>query len=397
MPGFQTSFSSLDSLLSALRQYWQFMPYAEQALPWEETNPALCEWLNQQRLPQLEKWKADTNALAEAVSEFIPAVKSLQALCSLEATEKHEQLLPSHLDTGIPGRKWQQIVAFNDSLPGSDNITWLEWCAGKGYLGRVISASRHQPVVSLEWQQTLCHDGQQFAEKHKLPMTFVHGDAFTPEAAALITSSQHAVALHACGDLHVTLLKHAAQKKTRAVSVSPCCFHLIRDKSYQPLSHVAKKSTLTLSKHDLKLPLQQTVTASTGVQKKRFTEVSFRLGFDALQKHLNGTNDYLPVPNCQKALLNEGFELFCQWAAETKGITLPENTDFGHWQNEGEKRFEDVERMETLRDLFRRPLEMWLVLDRACFLEEAGYSVTLSEFCRRDLTPRNILIQGRRD
>ena len=53
--------------------------------------------------------------------------------------------------------------------------------------------------------------------------------------------------------------------------------------------------------------------------------------------------------------------------------------------------------MELVRHLFRRPLELWLVLDRALFLQEQGYRVELREFCPRHLTPRNILIHAERD
>jgi hypothetical protein len=42
--------------------------------------------------------------------------------------------------------------------------------------------------------------------------------------------------------------------------------------------------------------------------------------------------------------------------------------------------------------LFRRPLELWLVLDRALYLQERGYEVKLGTFCAPTLTPRNVLL-----
>jgi hypothetical protein len=36
------------------------------------------------------------------------------------------------------------------------------------------------------------------------------------------------------------------------------------------------------------------------------------------------------------------------------------------------------------------------VLDLACYLERRGYAVDLGVFCRRELTPRNLLISARR-
>jgi hypothetical protein len=48
-----------------------------------------------------------------------------------------------------------------------------------------------------------------------------------------------------------------------------------------------------------------------------------------------------------------------------------------------------------VRFLFRRPLEIWLALDRALLLQEQGYAVQLGTFCAPHVTPRNLLIQGK--
>jgi len=47
-----------------------------------------------------------------------------------------------------------------------------------------------------------------------------------------------------------------------------------------------------------------------------------------------------------------------------------------------------------VQHLFRRPLELWLVLDVAMYLQEQGYQVSLSELCAPELTPRNLLLQA---
>ncbi|MGL5335881.1 MAG: methyltransferase, partial [Enterovibrio sp.] len=176
------------------------------------------------------------------------------------------------------------------------------------------------------------------------------------------------------------------------VALAPCCYHLIDDDFYQPLSSAAKLSALRLTRHDLKLPLQETVTAPNNVKKRRVTEICFRLGFDSLQKQLRGTDEYLPLPNVQKSILDQDFSYFCQWAAKVKGLTLPNNTDFAQFLRQGEARFLLVEQMETVRTLFRRPLELWLALDKVLYMQEKGFKAHLWQFCPRELTPRNLLI-----
>ena len=59
---------------------------------------------------------------------------------------------------------------------------------------------------------------------------------------------------------------------------------------------------------------------------------------------------------------------------------------------------EEVRRIRALglvRMLARRPLELWLILDRAQSLVEAGWDVTVGTFCPREATPRNLLILAR--
>ena len=52
--------------------------------------------------------------------------------------------------------------------------------------------------------------------------------------------------------------------------------------------------------------------------------------------------------------------------------------------------------LELVRGLFRRPMELWLVLDRALYLSERGYEVQLGEFCDSHLTPRNLMLLAQR-
>jgi hypothetical protein len=128
-------------------------------------------------------------------------------------------------------------------------------------------------------------------------------------------------------------------------------------------------------------------------QVQRFSR--WRLGFDGLQRELRQVDDYLPVPSHPNRIARGNFREFCGWAAEQKGLSLPDNVDYPAWEAYGASRLAQVRRHELIRHLFRRPLELWLVLDYALFLEEQGYRVRIGTFCQRHLTPRNLLIDAR--
>ncbi len=395
----QSTFQQLNKFLLNNQTLWRFEPFhcsREGAFCWPEESLPLQNWLNKLTIKQIEALKQHPQKLLEELSCFVPELDVTTQLIQLPRSESSTLQRNLNLETGIPGRKLTQIQALGQSaIRRQQGGEWLEWCSGKGYLGRLLSFYSATPVVSFEYQQTLCEEGQKEADYLALPMTFVQGDAFCSESQTLFHSDQHAVALHACGDLHVRLMHYAAKANNSAISFSPCCYHLIESDHYQAQSELGKSSGLTLSKTELRIPLQETVTGGERVKRHRQQEMSFRLGLDALLREQLGFEQYCPIPSIKKSLLNEGFTAFCRWAAEQKHFELPDN-DFSHYEGVGIERFWQMERLSLIQQGFRRPLEMWLVMDKAMYLEERGYRVELSEFCDREVTPRNILVHATR-
>jgi len=249
-----------------------------------------------------------------------------------------------------------------------------------------------------------------------------------------LLAGEQVVALHACGDLHTDLMQRwskaletapesmQANSEPSRLTLSPCCYHLIRAEQYQPMSSAGQASALRLSRADLQLPLQQSVTAGAHVRRRGEQETLWRLAFDELQRDLRGVDEYLPLPNLKKSLLNGGFVGFARWAFETKAMpelaarcerevhgvkVKKQNTkspdseplsaepfSVEHYLTRGAVRLQHTRRMELVTHAFRRPLEVWLALDRALFLSERGARVSLSTFCEAALTPRNILLHA---
>jgi hypothetical protein len=419
-------FSALNQLLEQSRALWQVRAFEAKELPWAVQFPCLAAaaWaLADDRLDTLDACQQTlVNTFSPALSQDLKALALEWDLSLLtasiaditivdEADNAQEDGLSfedeAHFSAHIKGRKWQQITAFVAHLPQL-NLPVLEWCAGKGHLGRLIAKTRGVDVLSLEWQAPLCEAGQTFADKWQLSQHFICADAFAmgaehaataetqaehqPLRSNPLTAQQQAVALHACGDLHVRLLTLAAEAGTQALAISPCCYHLIQSSHYQALSNIAKGSGLKLSRHDLQLPLQQSVIANPKQQALRHQEIAWRLGFDALQRACRQIDEYLPLPSLKQSQLSGSFADFCLWAAENKAVNLPQNSDFEAWLDVGRQRQQLTRRIDLVAHLFRTVLEQWLILDRSCFLLEQGYQVSVGEFCANSITPRNTLI-----
>lgn len=393
-------FYQLDQRLENYQSLWRYEAFhcrLGESLAWQKQYPELSAWIEQLQPEEIAHYKSDLADLYAQVASFFPNQELdwlAPDLMKVEPTSYPALTLPRGIDTGIPGRKQAQILAMGSAvIHQHQGKEWLEWCAGKGFLGRILASQSQQTVTSFEFQATLCTSGQREADYLALPMSFIQGDAFSAEADAIFHDQQHAVALHACGDLHTTLLQKVVQFGLPAVTISPCCYHLIRDETYQPISQIGQRSQLALTQQELRIPLQETVTGGERVKRHRFQEMSYRLGFDQLLLAELGLSKYQPLPSVKKSMLSEGFAAFCHWGAEQKQLILPQN-DITTYQQLGEKRFWRMERLSLLQDLFRRPLELWLAMDRVHYLREQGYTVALSEFCARETTPRNLLIHA---
>ncbi|KQB02772.1 methyltransferase [Vibrio metoecus] len=397
----QAQFKLLDSFLTQTQPFWRYEAFHACRLagvPWGEQKPTLTAWLHSLTQREIEQYKAEPEHLFSVLSEFFPPLDEVRNTLVIQPCSLPGLLLPKFFDKGIPGRKWQQIEAMSKVLIAHhQGNQWLEWCAGKGYLGRILACVSQQPVVSFEYQAELCCSGQQEADLLQLPMQFVQGDALDERSASLFEPSTHAVALHACGDLHVKMLQYATSAHADAISFSPCCYHLTQTEQYQGMSSLAQRSALTLTRQELRLPLQETVTGGDRVKRHRQQEMVYRFGFDALMTQVCNLSSYTPVPSIQKSKLNQGFAEFCQWAVQEKNLAVDfTEVDFAYFESIGYQRFWQMERISLVQDGFRRLLELWLVLDKALYLQENGYEVSLSEFCDRKVTPRNLVVNAQR-
>ncbi len=380
-------FTALDSLLMNTRSYWQCTAFDFDCLPWPELHDPLTA-LTDQDVAELD---TDQAQLYQFFSPYIPGIEQLSRLASLPVITSSRTDYPFWISNGIKGRKFTQLQYFVGALPANDQPI-LEWCAGKGHLGRMLAFNGAPSVHSIELQSHLCEQGQKSAQQQGLAMQFSQADVLTDNTQDFFNPQTHAVALHACGALHQTFMHQASAAKVTQISFSPCCYHLFTENNYQAMSEQAKRSALNLTHRDLKLALQETVTAPSRVGKVRKTEVEWRLGFDALRKSVTGELAYVSVPSVNKAIFSDSFESFCKWAADKKALKLPKDIDYNKFLLIGQARKKVTERVELVRHVFRRAIEVWLVLDRALYLQQQGYNVSVSTFCEKHLTPRNILI-----
>lgn len=389
-------FTQLSALLEKWEAFWRTPPFRHPVLPWAPGYSDLVRELNALTDPDVERLQADIFS-DSPLSSRLP-VADMARFTSLPPLSRDPAPLPRTWNPHIGGRKWQQIEAFVahvDAEPGQQQV---DWCAGKGHLSRILSRRHKVSVVALEAQENLCSEGLQLAQRQHASVQMVQQDVLATGVVHWFERDVHVSALHACGALHQRLLEVVAQTGC-AVTLAPCCYQRIPSQEYQPMSRLGRdlagKHGLHLSREDLALAVQETITAPRSDRLARARGNAWRLGFDLLQRRIRGIDEYQHLPSVSHGRIPSSFEAFCRWAAVLKGLKLPPQCDWHSLEREGWSRYAEVSRLELVRHLFRRPLEIWLLLDRALFLEEAGFRVEIGTFCARDVTPRNLILRAR--
>ncbi|WP_339433550.1 MULTISPECIES: methyltransferase [unclassified Pseudomonas] len=391
-------FTALDTFLTTHQALWKPRPFTHLSLAWEASYPQMALWLRARSLEEAE------NA-HHAPADLLDAPEPFASLAALSADLSTVGELPTHrlatavhrLNVDVPGRKWLQIEAFASRLSFASQPThWLDWCSGKGHLGRRLLCEGQQ-LTCVEYDPALVASGQALSQRHRLHALHVEQDVLAADAATVLNAQHTPVALHACGDLHVRLMQLASASGCKQLAIAPCCYNRINRATYQALSCAGLKSALQLSQEDLALPMSETVTAGARVRRQRDTSMARRLAFDLLQRQLRGLDEYWPTPSLPSAWLDKPFADYCRDLAALKQLSTVGTPDWSALEAAGWQRLAEVRNLELLRGLFRRPLELWLTLDRALFLVEQGYAVRLGSFCETPLTPRNLLLLAERE
>lgn len=381
------TFQQLSRLLLQYRPLWALQPMQQS---WPASLPAaLKNALQALSLAECAAIDGDMALQTAWFADWLPDV--VAQLPVLPFYQAPAQQWPFWLAADIPGRKWQQISLFASATACAD-LPVLEWCAGKGHLGRLIAYSQRRQVLSLEWQQSLCEAGAAKATKLGLPQQFQQVDVLTEPVDQFFSADQQWLALHACGDLHRVGLQQAIASRCQAIALLPCCYHLQQASHYRPLSQAGQASGLQLDKAALRLAVQQTCTGGERVRRLSQTEMLWRQLW-RLWAQQQGRS-YQPLRSVGKHWFSGLLSAFTEFAAQQHQLAVPTAEQLADLLPLAEQALLQQRQLELLQHLFRRPLELWLVLDMALALQEAGYQYRIEQLCEDSLTPRNLLLRG---
>lgn len=396
---YQQAFEQVTQLLQNFSAIWRHKPFVEDSLPWQtlEQYDALYQALLSLTDEQVAQFEQEPR-LIDWLGQYIPDLLAGSAW-QLPDSPYPPIAVAKFADVGMPGRKKQQIEHFVGAFApfyrrfDGMNRGIADWCCGKGHLATHLHQQLGGYTLGLEYDEQLVNAGRANVRVNA-GLVYQCVDVLKPLDLTLFDEIGWHSGLHACGDLHVQLLKQAVTLGHGAV-IAPCCYHLIQTDDYQPLSVAANNADLKLSKDDLRLAVLQTVTSGRRVKRLRQTELLWRTAFDLWYRDTLKIDKYTHFSSVSKHWFSGSFVDFCAHLAQSCDTVLPADFDSEHYLALAAQKMARVKRLEFARLGFRYVLELWLLLDRVLYLQEQGFEVDLLRFCEGQLTPRNGMIIAR--
>jgi len=379
---------ALGAFLTETEHLWRPRPFAAEPLTWTAAHPTVAAWaesLDIEAVEALQEADLDADGVPVELRGWAREAAALADVPTLVGSPGRLTPAVDRPARGVRGRKWLQVHAFGAvalELPRPSR--WVEWCSGKAHLGRALGRATGVGLTALERDPALCDAGRAAGGDDVL---FQAVDVRDPAVADHVPDGATIVGLHACGELSDALVR-AAEARGASLLAAPCCPQKRRG-AYVPMSRAGRAVGLELDRPRLLLAVSGEHVGGGRIRRLRRRSLVWRAAFSALIGEA-----YHPLPSIPDSGWRGGFRAFAErWAAHEER-PLPAEWDEDRVLTEAAERVRRSRALGLVRAPFRACLELFTVLDRAAWLEEAGRSCDVGRFCPRDVTPRNLVLRS---
>lgn len=260
------------------------------------------------------------------------------------------------------------------------------------YLGLKVTTLDMDPVLQKTGKDR--HDFNAKNPANKVSYKNIKIDENT-SFTELLTPATFPVGLHTCGKLALDLIRISSQKKVHALLSFGCCYHIMKNSpEHQNISCFAQENDpLWMNQFALTLACRAHRKMDDKNYVLKLKVKHFRYAMHILLHDHYDLKELVSLGNSNPKLYDQSFADYAlEQFKRIKIIPKHSEEELNQFFSNPELQ-ELIDKMLTagiIRNAMGRLLEIYLLLDRAIYLEEQGYQVDLEEFFNEELSPRNI-------
>lgn len=361
------------------------LPWIEELIPWS--------------FPELASFESTSDKNMVKNPSFKIFLDQIDYLSNIGQLKVNETILPSEYLRKMNIKKRHEIQTLKSLIDSDSQSDYLiDIGGGAGHLSCALLYQNKKESLCLDLNSDLKTSGERKVkrwlpqiEKQIIFSTAVFDDStnlphnFSPNETTLI-------GLHSCGSLSTSIIKRAVQDSYKGLYNFGCCYHKLIDE--YNISMLAKEFGVKLTNNALHLAGRSGTIVSEQDLKTRFKVKRFRYSLHYF------LNDHFKTPfrSIGNATKEDYNGEFTQYARK-----YDKNCELAAISDETLQNFYRSESVQLkvkrnfIADIIRlklgRLIELYILLDRALFIQENGKLPELVECFNKKLSPRNILLR----
>ncbi len=266
--------------------------------------------------------------------------------------------------------------------------------SGHGHLTRDLAERVGLPVVGLERDRALAGAARRMSSgaSPTFTVTDVLQDGLT------LSEGDCVVGLHACGELGDAMVTTVASSPGSTLALVGCCLQKRRQLSRRPLCVTPSDGAALEDALDLPrslLGLSNLVPGDDGVEASRADNLLGRERRLALHRLLSGERPLrfgAEIDGLNRRAAQRDLSVLVARAFATRGQLAPSPEAIDEAAGWARGEHARSRRLSVPRALLARALEVYVLLDRAAYLEVQGFQVAVGALFPASVSPRNLAL-----
>ena len=261
---------------------------------------------------------------------------------------------------------------------------------GVGNLAYFLEGELEMKVTVLEKDLALIDKGKKKLSKMNSQVLFNHCHVCSNSSTANLENIEVAVGLHTCGNFATDMFRTCMENKIQKIINLGCCYSKIKDDDYNLSVHSDK--SISFNERALSSAIQSFNKVPVEFYKYRERIMKFKLSFHHWLFSEHSHLAFCSMSNARKSLYENSFGDYVQiclskffteiMVPDKKNVELFYQSERNTYLNEYFSAF------YALRRYLGKLVEIYILCDRALFLEENGYSVDIVEVFNPAISPR---------